>query len=63
MKGKIETMNKLEMIELEPYEAPALEEITAVALLHGSSGDTPAETNPSGAPDPADDPEPADDEW
>ena len=50
-------MNKLEMIKLEPYEAPALEEITAVALLHGS-GDDPADTNPSGTPDPGNDPNP-----
>lgn len=55
-------MNKLEMIELEPYEAPALDEITAVALLHGSSGD-PIDSNPSGAPDPSDQENPGDDEW
>ena len=56
MKGIIETLNKLEMIKLEPYEAPALEEISAVALLHGSS--EAVDTNPSGAPDPGNDPAP-----
>lgn len=27
-------MKKLEMIELEPYEAPALQEIAAVSIVH-----------------------------
>lgn len=54
-------MKKLEMIELEPYEAPALEEIRTAVLLHGSAGDDdPTNTNPSGAPDPIDDPNPPD---
>ena len=56
-------MKHLEMIELEPYEAPALEEIATVAFLRGQGEDDPTNTNPSGAPDPADDPNPGDDEW
>lgn len=54
-------MNKPETIKLEPYEAPALEEIRTVAILQGQG--EPTDTNPSGAPDPADDPNPGDDEW
>ena len=55
-------MNMFETIKLEPYEAPALEEISTVALLHGQD-EQPTSTNPSGAPDPGNDPNPGDDEW
>jgi len=37
---------KLELIELEPYEAPALYEIAAVETLHG--GATIPESDPDG---------------
>ena len=37
-------MNKLEMIELEPYEAPALEELK-LSVLRGQEAGT---TNPAG---------------
>lgn len=38
-------MNKLEIIELEPYEAPALEELE-LSVLRGESG--AVTTNPAG---------------
>ena len=41
-------MKHLEMIELEPYEAPALEEIRTAVLLHGQTDDNPTDTNPAG---------------
>ena len=47
-------MNKKnEMIELEPYEAPALYEIQAVEVIHGDEG-----SNPAGVPDPSDEEDP-----
>jgi len=39
-------MNKLEMIELEPYEAPALDEISALITLRGQ--EDAGQTNPAG---------------
>ena len=48
-------MNKLEMIELEPYEAPALQEIAPVTYVH-VVGDSMDPENPGG-----DDPIPDDD--
>jgi len=44
---------KLEMIELEPYEAPALYAINAVEVIHGAEG-----SNPTGSPDPSDEDDP-----
>ena len=50
-------MKHLEMIELEPYEAPALEELK-LSVLRGQ--DAGGETNPAADPDPADDENPPD---
>ena len=38
MKGNTDNMNKLEMIELEPYEAPALEELKHSVLRGQDEG-------------------------
>ena len=40
-------MKHLEMIELEPYEAPALEELE-LSVLRGSAGDDVEDSNPAG---------------
>lgn len=53
-------MKKLEMIELEPYEAPALEELE-LSVLRGESG---AITNPAGDEEiPGGDTPPSDDDF
>jgi len=52
---------KLELIELEPYEAPALYEIAAVETLHGEA--TGGEEGSGKLPNPGDEEEPADDEY
>ena len=44
---------KLEMIELEPYEAPALYTINAVEFVHGDEG-----SNASGVTDPSEEEDP-----
>ena len=38
-------MNKLEMIELEPYEAPAISEIAPVTYLRGADDDKASGAN------------------
>ena len=40
-------MKKLEKIELESYETPALQEITAVSVVHGD-GDSVDPVKPGG---------------
>lgn len=46
-------MNKLEMIELEPYEAPAVQEIVPVTYVHVVGDSTDPET--PGGDDPVSD--------
>lgn len=41
-------MKHLEMIELEPYEAPALEELELSVLRGSSGGDEVGDSNPAG---------------
>ena len=52
-------MNKHAMMELEPYEAPVLEDLKLSVLR----GEAEGQSNPSGIPDPGNDPNPDDDEW
>ena len=40
-------MNMFETIKLEPYEAPALEELE-LSVLHGSGGEEVGDSNPAG---------------
>ena len=51
---------KLELIELEPYEAPALYEIAAVETLHGEA--TGGEEGSGGITNPSDEDDPPDGE-
>jgi len=46
-------MKKPEMIELEPYEAPALQEIAAVSIVHVVGGSQ--DPNNPGGDDPVND--------